>query len=152
MINNDTFSMDNLSSNPNFDFIHNLNANFNNNSNENDSSNFFDSNEDDNPYASSHFSCNYFDIDEACVKLNNAKCLSVFSLNIQSLPAKFNEFKELIEIFSEKNCKPDVILLQEIWQIHDCNLYMLSGYHPLLFKCRLKSQGGGGGHLYKGRH
>jgi hypothetical protein len=143
MIDNSTFSMDNLSSNPKFDFIHNLNENPNSNSDTNDSFNFFDSNEDDSPYAPSHFSCNYYDIDVACEKLKSNRRLSIFSFNIQSLPAKFNKFKELIDIFTDKNCLPDVILLQEIWQINDSKLYNLTGYHPLLFKCRLKSQGGG---------
>jgi Endonuclease-reverse transcriptase len=40
---------------------------------------------------------------------------------------------------------PDIILLQEVWHIADPNLFNLSCYHPLLFKCRSASQGGGVG-------
>ena len=41
------------------------------------------------------------------------------SLNIQSLPSKFIEFNDMISNLNVKKCSPDVIALQEIWQIQD---------------------------------
>jgi exonuclease III len=81
--------------------------------------------------------------------LSNDDHISALSINIQSLPAKFNELKELIDLFDSKKCLPDVILLQEIWHIADPNLFMLNYYHPLIFKCRAKAQGGGVGMYIK---
>jgi hypothetical protein len=74
------------------------------------------------------------------------------SLNVQSLPAKFNELKDLIDIFASKNCLPDIILLQEIWHIPNANMYVLDNYHPLIFKCRSNYKGGGVGIYVKNSH
>jgi hypothetical protein len=96
----------------NFNFIHNLSSNPHD---EDDNSfDFFNVDELSSPYSSSNFNCRYLDIPDSCTILSNDDRISILSLNIQSLSAKFAEFNELINIFSEKNCLPDVILLQEI--------------------------------------
>jgi hypothetical protein len=72
----------------------------------------------------------------------NDKRVSILSINIQSLPAKYSELKDLIEMFENKNCAPDVILLQEIWQIDNVNNFDLPNYYPLIYKCRTNARGG----------
>ena len=44
---------------------------------------------------------------------------------------------------------PDIICLQEIWNIPNKDFVKLPGYHPLIFTCRVKSQGGGVGIFVK---
>ena len=73
------------------------------------------------------------------------------SLNIQSLNSKIGEFKEFISNLSSHNCIPEVICLQEIWQIPDENLVQLSDYQPFIFKTRTRKQGGGVGVYIKKR-
>ena len=74
----------------------------------------------------------------------------MLSFNIQSLPAKFSEFRELINMLFLQNCAPDVICLQEIWRIPDPDFFTISGYHPLVYKSRhINTQGGGVGLFVK---
>ena len=72
----------------------------------------------------------------------------LMSLNIQSLPTKFNEFSPFInELFFQK-CAPDIIALQELWQLNDASIYKLNGYQKLVFKSRAAKIQGGGVGLY----
>ena len=68
---------------------------------------------------------------------------SYLSWNIQSLPAKFNEFQEFINVLNHNNCSPDVICLQETWKIIDKNLFALPNYSLPETLQRSNSQGGG---------
>jgi hypothetical protein len=144
MINTNTFSMDNLSNNPEFDFINKISNNFDSDAEDN-SFNFFDTNDNDSPYKPSNFKCTYLDTLETCSYLKNDNRISVMSLNIQCLSSKFNELKDSLDLFESSNCLPDIILLQEIWNVHDASLFTLNQYHPLIFKCRSNSKGGGVG-------
>jgi hypothetical protein len=65
------------------------------------------------------------------------------SINIQSLPAKFLEFSEMISFMSKHKCNPDIICIQETWKIVDPELFCLPGYHCPVFKVRDLKQGGG---------
>jgi len=67
------------------------------------------------------------------------------SFNIQSISSKLNDFKELITFFDDNNCSPNIICLQELWQFSPHLNTTLGGYHPLLFKLRNNTQGGGVG-------
>ena len=67
------------------------------------------------PYANVNINCRYLEM-EKLSDLNPAK-FTVLSLNIQSLPAKYVEFSELIYDFSSPDLFPDVICLQETWKI-----------------------------------
>jgi hypothetical protein len=73
---------------------------------------------------------------------------SVLSVNIQSLPAKFNKFAELIKAMQNDNTHPNVICLQELWKLANPDMYVLDGYHPLVFKSRANNVQGGGVGLY----
>jgi hypothetical protein len=135
------FSIGSLTANPNFDFIHNINSNTND---DHGSLSFFDDN-DDSPYNPNAFQCSYVDINTLCSSNVNSKNLTFMSLNIQSLPAKYSELKDLLNLTASLGFLPDIIMLQEIWQVPDASLFPLSSYQPLLFKCRERGQGGGVG-------
>ena len=70
------------------------------------------------------------------------------SFNIQSLPSKFNEFQELIQNFQINKCEPDIICLQEIWQIVHLSAFSLDDYNPIEYKLRSNSTQGGGVGIY----
>jgi hypothetical protein len=103
----------------------------------------------DNPYDSIQISCDYYDENEFSHKFRNLKNFSMFSLNIQSLSAKFNEFKELLSHLETASCSPDIIFLQETWKIFDPMHFSLHNYSPLQFNCLENRQGGGVGLYFK---
>ena len=92
------------------------------------------------PYSNVTINCNYIDIEEIC-NIQTDK-ISVLSLNIQSLPAKFAEFSELVSEFT--SC-PDVICLQETWKVIDNSMFPLNNYHILETNTRSVARGGGVG-------
>ena len=71
------------------------------------------------------------------------------SLNIQSLPAKFTELKNFISQLAINNSLPDIICLQELWNLHDVSAFSIPGYFPLECTLRTLSQGGGVGFYFK---
>ena len=72
-----------------------------------------------------------------------------YSLNIQSLPAKYNEFSEHVNTLCMNNCGPDIICLQETWRIQDSSHFILREYSELHVKSRFNKQGGGVGLFFK---
>ena len=79
---------------------------------------------------------------------------SILSLNIRSLSGKFNELKSfLASAFG--TFKPNIICLQEIWNVGPYDNFDIDGYHPLNFKIRnvdgLNSNAGGGVGVYVDR-
>jgi len=126
--------------NPNFNFIHKF---ANNEENESE----FD--HADTPYSQSIFDTSYIDILSYLDKQRNSTNISLLSLNIQSLPSKFNELTSLIISLSQNNCSPEIIALQEIWQVSDASHFPLPGYQPIIFKTRSTGQGGGGASISK---
>ena len=136
------FSSDSLSNNPNFDFVKILSQIHADDENKSD---FVSSNS---PYDLSEILCTYMSETELICHPKFFVQPSVLSINIQSLSAKFAEFRESILSFSRNNCAPDIICLQEIWRIHDSTIFNIDGYHHLVYKSRSNNvQGGGGGHL-----
>jgi len=105
----------------------------------------------DSPYSHSTFNTYYVDTLSLIDKIQNNPNLSILSLNIQSLPAKFLIFRDLILQLSSSNCSPDVICLQEVWNVMDPSLFPLPGYQNLVTKTRSHGQGGGGGDLCQDR-
>jgi hypothetical protein len=125
---------------PNFDFL----QFFASNSNDTEPNPFFnDLDNQDSPYLSSKFSTTYMDSLSFSTKFSCSSKISFLTLNIQSLPAKYNELCELITLLSSKNCAPSAICLQEIWNVNDPNQFPLPGYQPLIYNSRTLSQGGG---------
>jgi hypothetical protein len=138
----DTFSIGNLESDPNFDFINKINSQSNDDIYNNHLS-FLNNDEDDSPYSLSSFECKYVDSISNSFDIKNN--FIVMSVNIQSLSAKFNELCDLLNDCASNESLHDIILLQEIWQIIDADAFAITGYQPLIYRCREKGQGGGGG-------
>jgi endonuclease/exonuclease/phosphatase family metal-dependent hydrolase len=149
MDNNYDINFDTLVNNPNFDFLKTLLINSNDPFDVNFS---HDYDFDDSPYAEMVSSSTYVDESDLCSKFKNnfnANNLSVMSLNIQSINAKFNSLSEFIFSLNNNSCTPDIICLQELWQFPNNMSFYLSGYHPLQYKLRRHNQGGGVGIFIK---
>jgi len=132
-------SLENMISDPRFNFLNSINDN-------NDDDTFLDS-----PYDTSLFNTSYCEPVEFARKISNNNSLSFMTFNIQSISAKFSDFCELISLFNDSNCSPDVICLQELWQFSPFMNLSLNGYHPLCYKLRNNAQGGGVG-IYVKNH
>ena len=139
-----SLSLDNLISSPNHDFIqvlNNIDAPF--------AGSFCTDNREDEPlYNESNFSCSYLDETSFCTKFRNTNNFFIMCLNIQSLSAKFNDLHQLISNMLYSNCAPDVICLQETWQIPNSNLLSLPNYFPLEYLTQRNSLQGGGVGMY----
>ena len=107
-----------------------------------------DDNIDDSPYSNLQVQCNYFDESQFVSKYFNCNKFSIMSFNIQSLPSKFNEFQEFIQNFQINKCEPDLICLQEIWQLANSSALSLDDYNPIVYKLRGNSTQGGGVGIY----
>jgi exonuclease III len=129
--------LDSLINDPKFDFL----KHFDNLYNNDDDINFP-------PYDDCAVNCEYLDEDNFTDRYANIGNISIISINIQSLQSKFAEFSEFIDNLCSKNCNPDIIALQELWHLHDPDIFSLKGYHKLLFKSRGNLTQGGGVGLY----
>ena len=99
------------------------------------------------PYANINLNCSYVET-EKLKNLDSGK-FTVLSLNIQSLPAKFNEFSELMTEFPSFESCPEIICLQETWNVVDNSVFPLANYHPLITNLRRSARGGGVGMYIK---
>ena len=146
MANSMAFSLDSLTKNSQYDFVKQFISDRNPDPDE-QLSNFVDVN--DNPYENLNLSTKYMDESEFILSKNNSSNSLFYSLNIQSLPAKFSEFSEHLNALSLNNCSPDIICLQEIWRIQDPSQFSLHDYSELFVKSRFNKQGGGVGLYFK---
>ena len=139
-----TYSLDNFSNDPAFNFLNTI-------------SETTDADEDnkmydfsDSPYNNCNILCSYMDETKFSCTYKNLKKFSFMSLNIQSLPSKFIDLNDMISNLNVNMCAPDVIALQEIWQIQDPAFFPLPNYNLIEFKCRRNNvQGGGVGLFFK---
>ena len=103
----------------------------------------------DSIYQNNIHNCPYFEEHELNNKLKSLETnqFSILSLNIQSLPGKFEEFKTFLAT-TFNQFKPSVIALQEIWNKPQNLEFILENYHPLHFTIRdkqgLNNNSGGG--------
>ena len=142
MANDHLFSLNNLSKDPSFNFLHTFS--YLTYAEEDESSFDFS----DSPYYNRNISCSYIDELTFVNTFNNLPNFSYMSLNIQSLSSKFAEFNELICHLNLNKCSPDIIALQEIWQVPDPSFFPLINYNLIEFKCRHNNVQGGGVGLY----
>jgi len=137
MINIAELGVAGIENNPDFNFLHKF-------SQEIDDDSILQSGMyESSPYSEIAISCNYSDNDQIPTAFKNN--FSVITLNIQSLQAKFNDLLEWIGELGNNGWLPDLICLQEIWQIADPSLFSLPNYHPLITKMRTLNRGGGVG-------
>jgi exonuclease III len=99
----------------------------------------------DSPYNPNTFSCSYVDVNTLCNMPSKYKNITIMSYNVQSLQAKFSELRDFLDLAASLNFQPDIILVQEIWQVPDPNIFCLKSFQPIFFKCRERGQGGGVG-------
>ncbi len=125
-------SLHEITSNPNLNFLNIMHK---------DDDDLFS----DSPYDTSTFSTSYVDPLEYIRSPSINNTISFMSFNIQSISSKLNDFQELITFFDDNNFSPNIICLQELWQFSPHLNTTLGGYHPLLFKLRNNTQGGGVG-------
>jgi len=139
--NRNTFSPKFLDSSDEFNFLNVLsNA---------DNSNFEFS---DSPYNSKQIHCSYINENEISAKSRANNNISFCSINIQSLPAKFSELTQFINVLNINDSSPDILCLQELWQFPDTVSFNLPGYHPMQYKLRRNNvQGGGVGIFVKSK-
>jgi len=136
----DVISLDSLVNNPMYDFLYHLMPNINDNDKDDEFSNI-------SPYANVESNSKYLDELEYISEFKGKNKQTFMSLNIQSLPSKFNELEELIQSFKCNSCEPDFICLQETWKIVDPSLYALDNYE-LEIKTRDRNVQGGGVGIY----
>ena len=127
-----------IDSNPNFNFINKILQ-----TDDSPDNDFLFNNTDFSPYSEINFNCSYIN-PEQIHNLNNSN-LSVISINIQSLPAKFNELSDMLSQLNQANFNPDVLCLQETWQISDPSLFNLPNFQNILLNTRSNARGGGVG-------
>ena len=139
---NRDLGIDAIDSDPNFNFLTKIS------NPDPDEDEFMFSNPDFSPYSETDFKCAYI---ETTHFRNNPTIndFSVLSLNIQSLPAKYNELNDILNKLFASNFTPEVICLQEIWQINDPSLFPLSNFQTLELNTRTNARGGGVGIFVK---
>ena len=131
--------LDNICSDPQYDFL-SLFSDEDVNDSVLDS---FFTNNHCSPYTDVDLTCSYIETEK--IKNLDPEKFTVLSLNIQSLPAKFTEFAEFLSEFPDYNSCPEVICIQETWQVSDNSLFPLTNYHPLETNLRHTARGGGVG-------
>jgi len=95
------------------------------------------------PYSDSTFQTSYIDLHSLSNIIKNNNNISILSLSIQSLAAKYSGLKDLISLHSPSNSCPDILCLQEVWSVMDADQFPLPGYQPLSFTTCNNSQGRG---------
>jgi hypothetical protein len=99
MANLNTYGLNDLVRDPSFDFLNKLGPNDPETEHNHD---FLSTDLSDSPYFNSAFHTKYFDTLQFTEKFHNNKKLALMSLNIQSLPAKYESLKELLSELSIK--------------------------------------------------
>ena len=130
-----------LNSNMELDFIHAMNS-------LNESRSNFDLPFHD-PYIDSDINCLFYDELNFLNKFNSYRDSIILNANIQSLQSKYNKLRDFVVSLGTNNIPVEIISLQEIWSVHDVDLYDLPGFQKLIFKVRDKSRGGGVGFYVK---
>jgi hypothetical protein len=103
-----------------------------------------DDNDPFSPYDNCTINCETYDLPGFTSNFCCNKNISLMSLNIQSIAAKFNELEEFLTELSNKNCNPDVLCLQELWKMPNPEYFALENYQNLVYKSRSNNVQGGG--------
>jgi hypothetical protein len=104
---------------------------------------------DNNVYIDANIISTFTDIDMFSQNCKGTDGPIFLNLNIQSLNAKHEKLKDIILRLANKKIFPDVIALQETWQIKYANLLELPGYQKIVYANRNVGRGGGVGFFVK---
>ena len=85
-------------------------------------------------YDSVVHSCEYYELEDFQSTFSKRNCFSTLSLNIRSLPGKWNDFKEYVALLNKESFKFSVIALQEVWNVPPSINYSLEGYKSFNFR------------------
>ena len=99
------------------------------------------------PYSESTFQTSYIDLQSLSNIISKNSNISILSLNIQSLAAKYSELKDLIITLSPTNSCPDIICLQEIWSVMDADQFSPPWLPTFIIYYSQQLPGGGGRYL-----
>ena len=102
-------------------------------------------NADIDPFLNFKIMCKYYNESSLMSEFTGCNDFLILNANIQSLPSKFSELKDMLLQLQENNIMFDIIALQEIWSISDPEHFNLPGYQTLIYKTRSMSRGGGVG-------
>ena len=77
-------------------------------------------------------------------RMNYTLAINILSMKSQSLYAKFDHVRLLIETFKNNNCTLQVLYLQKFWFSADTylSLYMIPGYYLIPTGCYISNYGG----------
>ena len=104
-------------------------------------------------FFATQINADYHDFESLASKFSNNPKSLLLSVNIQSLPSKFEELKSLVAQLDSRKISVDAIMMQETWQIKYPELFLLPGFQPVIFKNRNNKRGGGVGiYVRKGIH
>ena len=78
--------------------------------------------------------------------LQSQENVTALSSNIQSLPSKFQDLVNFVDVSNEHGCRFDIIALQEIWQLRDPLLFQIRDYN--FFSSERQNCRGGGVGFY----
>jgi hypothetical protein len=120
-----------LNDNPSLDLLTSHNA-------------YFTADENINPYENLNIISSFYDIPSFSSSFQKSKSPIFLNINIQSLPSKFENLKQLIISLCLKNIPIPIIALQENWQIPSPEAVTIPGY-KFIFKQRSRGRGGGVG-------
>ena len=124
---NNTFDLDNLTSDPTFNFLEKITHD-----------------DTESPYFINNFSCEYMSLNDFNNLYRGNPNITIMSINIQSLPSKFADLYDFIMLMLNNNSNPDIICIQETWQIPCPAAFSLPGYSNIAFKTRSNNVQGGG--------
>ena len=98
--------------------------------------------EESSPFVNAGHNCSYFTPGEFQAKYaKSTKHFSTLSLNVRSLPGKWDEFKDLMTALQTKDSfKFSVIGIQEVWNVPRDTNFDLDGYSK--FEYRVRDQSG----------
>ncbi len=122
--------LDNLNTNPELDFINKSNLLFNDELNPN-------------PFLNLSPAL-FHDLTSLPKQFSNTKHPIFLSLNVQSLNSKIDKLKNFLLQLNSKMIFPDVIAIQETWNIFYPEMVQIPGY-CFIYKTRTTSNGGGVG-------
>jgi hypothetical protein len=109
----------------------------------------FEDDDNDNIYSGLQHSCAYYETEQFQDKVKDlSNQISIFSMNIRSLPNKIHEFKDYLSELNHGQFKFNVIGLQEVWTVPLNTNLSLPGYSKIEAKVRdnskITNRSGGG--------